>query len=556
MSIKSDLNKYHPRKEQQEALDFIIKTKKDKPDTKFFLLNLPVGLGKSHLSLMIADWYTSNIDKSSKIDIVTASKILQDQYDNEYESINNLKGKDNYDCSTYSCACGQGKEFNKLNKTSCESCPYDDAKNGFIGGKISLTNFYLYLIYAIYTNGNGVIESRKSNVLIVDEAHEFDEVMSDFISIKITETIIKRMKFSNEYEILSRLTKISNISGYIEFLNFLYEEILQGIDSLELSMGLNRDVKSDKRDLKISKVTGQGNSDVKVMQIISDLRQYLLKIDVFLKEYKNNPHNWVLETNFNEKTNSKELSLEPIWAYDYLDKYVWSRYDMVILMSGTILDKDLFSDLNGIDVDKTIYYSIESPFPVKNRPIYYMPLGKMSYNKKEETFKNYVPYIAKILNKYQKHKGIIHTNSFELSNWIQNSVKDNRLLFHDSSNKDEKLKNHFESEDPTVFVSPSVGTGVSFDYERSRFQVIAKIPYPSLGSQKNKLRQKNNPKWYSWKTVCGIIQMSGRSVRSVNDYADTIIIDGSFSDILRYSSDLMPNWFQEAIKKINVKIEA
>ena len=103
-------------------------------------------------------------------------------------------------------------------------------------------------------------------------------------------------------------------------------------------MGGNRSAISDKRDLKIAKVTQGSNSDVKLMMIISDLKQYQLKIDIFLKEYKNNPHNWVLETNFNEKANSKELSLEPIWAYDYLEKYVWSRYDMVVLMSGTILD--------------------------------------------------------------------------------------------------------------------------------------------------------------------------------------------------------------------------
>jgi hypothetical protein len=59
------------------------------------------------------------------------------------------------------------------------------------------------------------------------------------------------------------------------------------------------------------------------------------------------------------------------------------------------------------------------PFPVENRPIFYMPLGKMSYAKKEETFKNYVPYLHKILKKYSNKKGIIHTNSFELSNWMR-----------------------------------------------------------------------------------------------------------------------------------------
>lgn len=185
-----------------------------------------------------------------------------------------------------------------------------------------------------------------------------------------------------------------------------------------------------------------------------------------------------------------------------------------------------------------------------------MPVGKMSYKTKEETFKRYIPYIQKILNKYKNQKGIIHTNSFELANWIKASIKDPRLIFHDSSNKDEMLKLHMESEEPTVIVSPSMDTGVSFDHDKSRFQIITKIPYPSLGSQKNKLRQKNNPDWYQWKTISGIVQMTGRSVRSDTDWADTIIIDGSFSDVIRYSGHLIPDWIQEAITKVNVKESA
>ena len=552
MSLKNDIIKYNPRAEQNDALDFIIKTKKEKPDTKFFLMDMPVGIGKSHLSLMIADWYTTKVDKNSKFDIITAGKILQDQYDETYESIKNLKGKENYSCVSYSTSCSQGKEFNRLNKTTCDFCPYDDAKNGYMGGKVSLTNFYFYLIYAIYNDK--MMEQRESNVLIVDECHELDDVMSDFISIKITEVLIKKLKFTNESDILKKLKSIKNISEYITFLEYLKNEVISTITSIDASMIGGRSITEDKRDLKIEKITGVGgNKDIKMMQIINDLKQYLIKIEIFLKEYELNPDNWVLETNYNEKTSQKELSLEPIWAYDYLDKYVWSKYDMVILMSGTILDKDLFSEMNGLDVDRSVYYSVSSPFPVENRKVFYMPLGKMSYLKKEETFKNYIPYMHKILKKYDGLKGIVHTNSFELSNWFRRDIENSRLLFHDSSNRDEMLRKHMGTKDPLVFVSPSIGTGVSFDHEKSRFQVIAKIPYPSLNSQKNKLRQKNNPEWYAWKTVCGLLQMCGRSIRSKTDYADTIILDGSFSDILRYSSRFLPEWFQESIKKVETK---
>ena len=389
----------------------------------------------------------------------------------------------------------------------------------------------------------------------VSNCHELDSVMSDFISIKITENIVKKLKFTAEDEVLRKLKKVNTISQYITFLEYLHGEVISTIDDLDKSLSGGRSAKQDKRDLRISKITGVGgNSDVKIMQVITDLKQYQLKIDLFLKEYRTNPDNWVLETYFNEKHDQKELSLEPIWAYDYLEKYVWSKYDLVILMSGTILDRNMFCELNGLDKDITAYYSVSSPFPVENRPVYYMPLGKMSYLKKEETFKNYIPYLHKLLKKYDGKKGIIHTNSFELANWIQREVENPRLVFHESSNKDEMLRKHFDTEEPTVFVSPSVGTGVSFDHDRSRFQIIAKIPYPSLGSQKNKMRQKNNPEWYAWKTVCGLLQMTGRSIRSKTDFADTIIIDGSFSDILRYSSHLLPDWFQVSIKRIDVKI--
>jgi Rad3-related DNA helicase len=555
MSLKKDLAKYKPRKEQKEALSFIESEYQKNKLNKFFLLNLPVGSGKSHLALMIADWYKKNVNKMAKVDIITKSKILQDQYSGTYESISDLKGKENYECESYACSCAQGAEFNRLNKTTCESCPYNSSRESFISGGISLTNFYLYILYAIYNPK--LLESRDARVLIVDEAHEFDDVMSDFVSIKITEAIVKKFKFGSEYDIIKKLKSITSIAQYVDFLRFLSGEIITTVESMEGGMKSEpRNVREDKRDLKISKVLKTKNSDVKVMQLINDLKQYQTKIEIFLKEYKDNPNNWVLEAGYNEKLKQKELSLEPIWAYDYLDKYVFSNYDMVVLMSGTILDKNLFCQLNGLDVSKAVYYSIGSPFPLKNRPIYYMPVGKMSYKSKDETFKRYIPYIQKLLDKYKNKKGIIHTNSFELAKWIENSIKDPRLIFHDSSNKDEMLKFHKESDKPTVIVSPSMDTGVSFDNDDARFQIIAKVPYPSLASQKNKLRQSNNPDWYSWKTVSGIIQMTGRPVRSNLDYADTIIIDGGFGDVIKHSSQFLPDWIQEAIKKVNVKIEA
>jgi Rad3-related DNA helicase len=545
--LKKDLIKYEPRIEQSKVKEFIFNVKEKKAENKFFLLNLPTGVGKSHLAIMIADEYLTKIDKNCKIDIITAGKLLQDQYADSYQSISNLKGKENYYCTKYSCSCSQGIEFNRLNKSGCDFCEYDSARQSFITGKLSLTNFYLYLIYAVYNPS--LLRGRESKLLIVDEAHVLDEVMSDFISVKVSENTLKRLKFNNEKTVLSKFNKVDSLQSYITFLEYLEKEINITSQSLEASIS-DRNAKLDQRDLRLSNLLEKPNDDLKIVQIISDLKTYGSKIKIFLDEYRMKPENWVMETNYSEKLKLKELSLEPIWSADYLDKYVWSHYDMVILMSGTILNKEIFSKLNGLDFSNSVYYSITSPFPVENRPIFYLPSGKMSFTKKEETFQRYIPIINKLLNKYKNKKGIIHTNSFELSAWINNSIKNGRLLFHDSDNQASVLEQHFKSESDTVIVSPSLHTGVSFDDSKARFQIIAKIPYPSLASQKNKLRQKTDPDWYAWRTCVNLVQAMGRINRSRTDFGETIILDESFSDVLKYSSKYIPDWIQAAIRRV------
>ncbi len=185
MSLKKDLLKYSPRKEQQEALDFIRDTYNKNPLNKFFLLDLPTGIGKSYLSLMISDWYRKNVNRMARVDIITNSKLLQDQYSNTFDSICDLKGKENYECESYACSCAQGSEFARLNKTSCESCPYVDARESYINGGVSLTNFYLYTLYAMYNQK--LMEARGAKVLIVDEClHPDTEItMSDNNTKKI-----------------------------------------------------------------------------------------------------------------------------------------------------------------------------------------------------------------------------------------------------------------------------------------------------------------------------------------------------------------------------------
>jgi len=90
--------------------------------------------------------------------------------------------------------------------------------------------------------------------------------------------------------------------------------------------------------------------------------------------------------------------------------------------------------------------------------------------------------------------------------------------------------------------------GVDLKDDLSRFQVIMKIPYPNIKSEKIKKRQKDNKDWYNWKTCVDLVQSYGRSVRSEEDWAETYILDESLSSVMKFNYKYLPEYFTEAIK--------
>ena len=89
----------------------------------------------------------------------------------------------------------------------------------------------------------------------VSNCHDFDDVMSNFISIKITETIVKKFNFANERDIIKKLKVVSSIASYVDFLGYLNNEIVSTMEQMEKGMSVEkRDVVQDKRDLKLIKI--------------------------------------------------------------------------------------------------------------------------------------------------------------------------------------------------------------------------------------------------------------------------------------------------------------
>jgi Rad3-related DNA helicase len=124
------------------------------------------------------------------------------------------------------------------------------------------------------------------------------------------------------------------------------------------------------------------------------------------------------------------------------------------------------------------------------------------------------------------------------------------LIFYDNGNseaKDEALKKHCESHQPTVLVAQSMQEGLDLHDGLSRFQVILKIPFPYLGDEYVKQRKKLNPPWFEWQTALKLMQASGRSVRSERDWAYTYVLDRDFARFVKRADAILPRWWKDAI---------
>jgi Rad3-related DNA helicase len=531
--------RYIPKDYQIEALDFIKKSIMS--GKKYILLNLPTGTGKSFLSVsMFANWYKNFVNKDAKFDVLTNSKVLQEQYLRDFDFINNYKGKNNYYCRSYDTDCANGKELCKILKNRCVECPYDLAKNKWLAGDIGLTNFHLFNTLSLHQTE--ILQRRNGNVLIIDESHDFENIYSDFLSTKVSAKTLKKCGLNQkEIETLDDrfISKIKYLDKYIEFVERKLISILE--EKLEFFE-------------KEIEITHQSKKKIELTQYIQNIQSKLLTFKHLFESYKNDPTNIVLDININKKDkmySGVELVSQHIWVYEYIYEYVWKHYDHIIFMSASILDKHMFSFINGLDTDITTYYEIPTPFAQNNRNIYYLKIGKMNYTSKEETFKKQIPWIKKILAKYKDKKGIIHTTNYEITEWIKDNIFDERLLFHDTENRNDILEKHLTSLEPTILVSPSMMSGIDLKDNLARFQILLKIPYPNIAANKIKARQKSNPDWYNLKTSMDLLQMYGRTTRTDTDFSDTFILDSNFSDILKYNKYL-PKYFIDAVKILKI----
>ena len=90
--------------------------------------------------------------------------------------------------------------------------------------------------------------------------------------------------------------------------------------------------------------------------------------------------------------------------------------------------------------------------------------------------------------------------------------------------------------------------GVDLPGDMSRFQIVMKLPYPSLGDKRIKAMFEKDPKWYTMKMFTKLIQMCGRSTRTTDDYCDTYILDACAVAALKREYSNLPVYFKQRLR--------
>lgn len=541
-----DWKSYFPfpqiRPEQEKAINFALNSYIN-DNKKYVILELGTGVGKSATGIAIARYMEAHgpVEKNEDNEpltgayVVTTQKILQEQYLRDFgistnQLVKSIKSSNNYVCSFYNDqTCAESKRIlsklaKHLNGTDFQKhckqqCKYSIEKQEFIDSPISITNFSYILAESTYA---GKLEPR--NMLIVDEAHNTESELGKFIEVTFSE------KFAKEV-LKCKMPKSESQASIYDWINTTYKKSLVRYSN-ELEKALSK-LSND--------IEGYGNYSKQYEM----LDKHICKVDRFLEVYKS--ENWVMNVSlpaYDNKKAGKKYEFKPIDVSPYSYQTFFRLGARVLVMSATIVDKEIFCDSLGIKKEEVAFLSILSPFPIENRPVHFLSVGSMSKNSIEFTLPKIVEVVKMLLEKHNKEKGIIHCTNYKVAKYIQENFSSSRLMLHDSSNRDEVLKRHIQSEEPTVLLSPSMTEGVDLYDDLSRFQIICKVPFPYLGDLVVKKRMERNKFWYPYMTAKSVIQSLGRSIRNQNDFAISYILDSDWEKFFRMNSKLFPKDFK------------
>ena len=515
---------------QEDVLDFI---SDNYNKYKNFVLNLPVGSGKSAIAYTLGKtlYYNNKsnvIDPSFQTYITTTTIQLQNQYIESYgnKGLITINSSQNFNCHRLKqsdSSCKDAKDLFFRIKKKCYDCCYDRQRNLFLDSPVGVTNLSYYLYQTEYAFTNGL---PNRGLIIFDEAHKLSDFIQSFVTFELSRRTIESFNIKPPKPRKDNSYSIVNLKDWIK--DEYGPALRSKLQELEVEAS------------QLSESEEYSQILLKVCKRIDSLKKTISK---FIEYYNIwNDKEWVSEW-INDK-----ISVTPISCKNSMRKLLFDKNNKNILMSGTFLDKDYIINEYDLDPKETCFINKDLTFPKENRPIHYIPCGKIKHDDMDSTMAPFCHAISEILEHHKNEKGIIFVSSYKQMNCILNQINDPlRLTTHiDSKDKESALIKHKNTEN-SVLISPSMSEGVDLKDDLSRFQIIIKMPFPSLESNFVKRKSILLPDWYAYQTLLTLIQSTGRSIRNENDFSVTYILDENFLWFYNKWKKFIPKYWSDAL---------
>lgn len=411
------------------------------------------------------------------------------------------------------------------NTQDAESCQYYLQKYNALVSKHSLWNYHAF--FQIMKFNKKLFEDYLDRkVSVFDEAHKIEDQIMQFIGFDI-------------------------FAGQIEECNLNKEKYdFQDLDSmLKLTDDMTYSYAKKIKDIKEND-TFQKNPDY---ELISRLERRYDRAAQARIDIQDDKDNFIVNDPVKDLNGTfRTVSIKPIDVSKFATSFFDTDYQL--FMSATI-DKHSFCENMGIDKDQVAFVDTpKSPFPIKNRQIDLLNIRRLSYGSTEEDELEVIRTIDRIMDEHADEHGLILTSSVPRCHKILRFLSPKntrRIRICHSSNKDGKTQDEIISEhsnDPTgVLLSSSLWEGVDLKDDLSRFQIIAKVPYPNYKEKRTQAKMNKFPLWYTSQTLTKLLQGFGRSIRSESDWARTYVLDSAVNNVLFKAQKMIPKAYYDVL---------
>ena len=494
-------------------------------------ISAPTGAGKS-LILYAVSRVLSHVSQGTTFSTTPLNTLIdQIESDDLIEEVVTMKGKNNYNCihrmdkgaSVDDAICQRMSGFDCEHKDKPHTnggCPYYGRKNVAQRTDVAVTNLSYLMANAMIPSAADA-KFDKRDLLAIDEVQNVENFALQFIGFTVAEHLVPV-----DFDILPKMPGYG--SDMEEMVDWLYELLRHVIDNHERLTAKQKNG---------SLTTGENNDKKK-------LKRFQHRLSNFIEDFEEGRH-WT-------KTHDDgKVSFEPVFIGRFIDKFLWSQCEKVVLSSATIPKGD-FIDNIGLGERDVYNVSVESTFPKERRPVITTEMvGKMTRGERNETIPEMAERIGKIADAHAGERGFIHCNSYKIAERLYNNMSieiQDRTRIQNQDDREGSFNDWLASDDQ-MFLSVAMDEGISLDDDKARWQVVAKASYPFMGDERVSYRvnELGHWDWYANQAIINLQQAVGRGMRSKDDYCVTYLLDESFKSLIDRNGRLFEDWFMESI---------